>query len=137
MEFPYSDGIVAPPSVNYKRIGLRRTAQWLLDLLFPLYTFGLTRERRRYWQLLPARRAAKLFVALFLILSGVAFFIDLLAGGIYPLWGRLPRGGVTWGAACRRAAMNQKIKGFARSGSRIRLNSEGAWIVAGEVSGER
>jgi hypothetical protein len=89
MEFPYSDGIVAPPSVNYKRIGLRRTAQWLLDLLFPLYTFGLTRERRRYWQLLPARRAAKLFVALFLILSGVAFFIDLLAGGIYPLWGIL------------------------------------------------
>jgi hypothetical protein len=49
-----------------------------------LYTFALTRERRQYWQFLPARRAAKLFVALFLVLSGVPFFVDLLAGGIYP-----------------------------------------------------
>lgn len=80
---------MAPPSLTRERISLRRTAQWLLDLLFPLYTFGLTRERRRYWQLLPARRAAKLFVALFLILSGVPFFLDLLAGGTYPLWGVL------------------------------------------------
>jgi len=63
--------------------------------------------------------------------SGSLTFIDLLAGG------RLPGGGVTWWAVCRHAAMNQKIKRFARSGSRIRLNSEGAWIVAGEVSGER
>jgi hypothetical protein len=80
---------MAPPSLTRERISLRRTAQWLLDLLFPLYTFGLTRERRRYWQLLPAGRAAKLFVALFLILSGVPFFLDLLAGGTYPLWGVL------------------------------------------------
>jgi hypothetical protein len=49
-----------------------------------LYTFALTRERRQYWHFLPARRAAKLFVALFLVLSGVPFFVDLLAGGIYP-----------------------------------------------------
>ncbi|MGH9743427.1 MAG: PP2C family protein-serine/threonine phosphatase, partial [Candidatus Acidiferrum sp.] len=28
-------------------------------------------------------------VALFLVLSGAAFFIDLLAGGVYPLWGVL------------------------------------------------
>lgn len=72
-----------------ERTNLRRTALLLLDLIFPLYTFGLTRERRRYWQLLPARRAAKLFVALFLILSGLPFFLDLLAGGTYPLWGIL------------------------------------------------
>lgn len=89
IEFPYSDRIMAPPSLTHERVSLRRTGQWLLDLLFPLYTFGLTRERRRYWQLLPARRAAKLFVALFLVLSGVPFFLDLLAGGIYPLWGVL------------------------------------------------
>jgi hypothetical protein len=80
---------MAPLSGIYERISLRRTAQWFLDLLFPLYTFGLTRERRRYWQFLPARRAAKLLVALFLVLSGVAFFLDLLAGGIYPFWGVL------------------------------------------------
>lgn len=77
-----------PPSpVTHSRLSLRRTGQWLLDLLFPLYTFGLTQDRKRYWQRLPARRAAKLFVALFLVLSGVAFFLDLLAGGVYPLWG--------------------------------------------------
>lgn len=68
-------------------MSLRRTALWLLDLIFPLYTFGFTRERRRYWQRLPARRATKVFLALFFVLSGVAFFLDLLAGGIYPLWG--------------------------------------------------
>jgi Stage II sporulation protein E (SpoIIE) len=80
---------MAPSSVTPNLISLRRTGQWLLDLLFPLYTFGLTRERKRYWQHLPARRAAKLFVALFFVLSGVAFFLDLLAGGVYPLWGVL------------------------------------------------
>jgi hypothetical protein len=80
---------MAPPSVTHTRIRLQRAALWLLDLLFPLYTFGLTRERRRYWRLLPARRAAKLFLALFLVLSSAAFFVDLLAGGIYPLWGVL------------------------------------------------
>ena len=73
--------------VTHERMSLRRTALWLLDLVFPLYTFGLTRERRRYWQRLPALRATKLFLALFLVLSGVPFFVDLLAGGIYPLWG--------------------------------------------------
>src|ERR1700754_2034462 len=68
-------------------MSLRRTALWLLDLIFPLYTFGFTRERRRYWQRLPARRATKVFLALFFVFSGVAFFLDLLAGGIYPSWG--------------------------------------------------
>ena len=72
---------------THDRMSLRRTAVWLLDLVFPLYTFGLTRERRQYWQRLPAQRATKLFLALFLVLSGVPFFVDLLAGGIYPLWG--------------------------------------------------
>jgi hypothetical protein len=80
---------MAASSAIVARTTLRRAGQWLLDLIFPLYTFGLTRQRRRYWQRLPARRAAKFFVALFLILSGVAFYLDLLAGGIYPLWGVL------------------------------------------------
>ena len=75
---------MAPPFITSERIRLRRAALFLLDLVFPLYTFALTRERRQYWQILPARRAAKLFVALFLVLSGVPFFVDLLAGGIYP-----------------------------------------------------
>jgi hypothetical protein len=75
---------MAPPFLASERIRLRRAALLLLDLVFPLYTFGLTRERRQYWQSLPARRAAKLFVALFLVLSSVPFFIDLLARGIYP-----------------------------------------------------
>lgn len=75
---------MAAPLFTSERTRLRRAALFLLDVVFPLYTFGLTRERRQYWRLLPARRAAKLFVALFLVLSGVPFFIDLLAGGIYP-----------------------------------------------------
>ena len=79
-------GTMAPPSGTHASIRLRRAALLFLDLLFPLYTFGLTRERRRYWRLLPTRRAAKLFVALFLVLGGVPFFLDLLAGGTYPLW---------------------------------------------------
>src|ERR1700728_1018795 len=78
---------MAPSSVDPNRISLERTGHWLLDLLFPLYTFGLTRERKRYWQRLPTRRAAKLFVALFFVLSGGAFFLDLLAGCVYPFWG--------------------------------------------------
>jgi Stage II sporulation protein E (SpoIIE) len=89
MEFPYSNRTMARPSGTQAWIRLRRAALLLLDLIFPLYTFGLTRERRRYWQLLPTRRAAKLFVALFLVLGGVPFFLDLLAGGTYPLWGIL------------------------------------------------
>jgi hypothetical protein len=80
---------MAASAVIFARTTLRRAGQLLLDLIFPLYTFGLTRQRRRYWQHLPTRRAAKFFAALFLILSGVAFFLDLLAGGIYPLWGVL------------------------------------------------
>lgn len=87
MEFPYSDRIMASSGVTDERMSLRRTALWLLDLIFPLYTFGLTRERRRYWQRLPTRRVTKVFLALFFVISGVAFFLDLLAGGIYPLWG--------------------------------------------------
>jgi Stage II sporulation protein E (SpoIIE) len=79
--------MMASSAITHERMSLRRTALGLLDLVFPVYTFGLTRERRQYWQRLPALRAAKLFLALFLVLSGVAFFADLLAGGIYPLWG--------------------------------------------------
>ena len=65
---------------------LRRAGLWLLDLLFPLYTIASTSERRHYWRTLPVWRAAKLFAAVFFILSGAAFFIDLSASGGYPLW---------------------------------------------------
>jgi hypothetical protein len=88
---------MATTSDTFGRINLRRVGQWLLDLVFPLYTIGLTRQRRRYWQLLPAWRAAKLFAAVFFVLSGAPFFIDLLAGGVYPLWGLFLLAGVLGG----------------------------------------
>jgi len=64
---------------------LRRAGLWLLDLLFPLYTIGSTPGRRQYWHILPVWRASKLFAAVFFILAGAAFFIDLSAGGGYSL----------------------------------------------------
>ena len=64
---------------------LRRAGLWLLDLLFPLYTIGSTPGRRQYWRILPVWRASKLFAAVFFILAGAAFFIDLSAGGGYSL----------------------------------------------------
>lgn len=67
-------------------MNIRRAGRLLLDLLFPLYTLASTPERRRYWRDIPVRRTAKLFAAVFFILFGVAFFIDLLAAGSYPLW---------------------------------------------------
>lgn len=66
----------------------------LLELLFPLYTITSTPERRRYWRSLSLRRSAKLLGAVFCILSGVAFFLDLIAANRpYPFWGVLTLAG--------------------------------------------
>jgi hypothetical protein len=64
----------------------QRAGQLLLDVTFPLYGIGSTLERRRYWQGLSFGRSVKLFGGIFFILSGAAFFVDLLAFGAYPLW---------------------------------------------------
>lgn len=65
---------------------VRRAGRLLLEFLFPLYSLASTPERKRYWRGLSLRRSAKLLVAVFFILCGVAFFIDLVAGKPYPLW---------------------------------------------------
>ena len=77
---------------------LRRTGRLLLELLFPLYVIASTPERKRYWRSLPLRRSAKLLGAVFFVLSGVAFFLDLIATGkLYPLWGVLALAGALGG----------------------------------------
>ena len=65
---------------------LRRAATWAFEVVFPLYGIASTRERRAYWQKLPFWRAVKLFAAVFFILAGAAFFVDLISGGRSPLW---------------------------------------------------
>src|ERR1700719_3024308 len=72
-----------------------RLAQWLLELVYPLYGFASTPERRRYWRALPLRRAAKLFAAVFFVLAGVPFFIDALSARSYPLTGLIAISAVT------------------------------------------
>jgi hypothetical protein len=62
-----------------------RAARWLIELAYPLYGFVSTPERRRYWRDLPLRRDAKLFAAVFFVLAGVPFFIDILSSRSYPL----------------------------------------------------
>jgi serine phosphatase RsbU (regulator of sigma subunit) len=62
-----------------------RFARRLLELVYPLYGFASTPERRRYWRDLPLRRAAKLFAAVFFVLAGVPFFVDALSSQSYPL----------------------------------------------------
>jgi hypothetical protein len=72
-----------------------RVARWLLELVYPLYGFASTPERRRYWRALPLRRAAKLFAAVFFVLAGVPFFIDALSARSYPLTGLIAISAVT------------------------------------------
>src|ERR1700688_2594385 len=72
-----------------------RVARWLLELVYPLYGFASTPERRRYWRALPLRRAAKLFAAVFFVLAGVPFFIDALSTRSYPLTGLIAISAVT------------------------------------------
>jgi serine phosphatase RsbU (regulator of sigma subunit) len=62
-----------------------RAVRLLLELLYPLYGFASTPERRRYWRDLPLKRAAKLFAAIFLVLAGIPFFIDILSSRSFPL----------------------------------------------------
>jgi hypothetical protein len=68
----------------FNRKKITRLAQWLLELVYPLYGFASTPERRRYWRALPLRRAAKLFAAVFFVLAGVPFFIDALSHALLP-----------------------------------------------------
>jgi serine phosphatase RsbU (regulator of sigma subunit) len=75
---------------NFSSAAISRVGRWLLELLYPLYGFASTQERRRYWRDLPLRRAAKLFAALFLVLAGIPFFIDTLSSRSFPLRALLP-----------------------------------------------
>jgi hypothetical protein len=77
-EIPIEDG-----GANMR---VRRAARWAFEMVFPLYAIASTRERRTYWNKLPFWRAVKLFAAVFFILSGAAFFVDLISGGGAPLW---------------------------------------------------
>jgi Stage II sporulation protein E (SpoIIE) len=79
----------------FNRKIITRLAQWLLELVYPLYGFASTPERRRYWRALPLRRAAKLFAAVFFVLAGVPFFIDALSARSYPLTGLIAISAVT------------------------------------------
>jgi hypothetical protein len=79
----------------FNRKTITRVARWLLELVYPLYGFASTPERRRYWRALPLRRAAKLFAAVFFVLAGVPFFIDALSTRSYPLAGLIAISAVT------------------------------------------
>jgi hypothetical protein len=79
----------------FNRKTITRAASWLLELVYPLYGFASTPERRRYWRDLPLRRAAKLFAAVFFVLAGVPFFIDALSSRSYPLTGLIAISAVT------------------------------------------
>ena len=79
----------------FNRKTITRVARWLLELVYPLYGFASTPERRRYWRALPLRRAAKLFAAVFFVLAGVPFFVDALSTRSYPLTGLIAISAVT------------------------------------------
>jgi hypothetical protein len=70
-------------------MNLRRLGRFLLEHLLPYYVLVSTPERKRYWGELPLRRSFKLLAAVFITLAGIAFFVDLLTFGAYPLWGVL------------------------------------------------
>ena len=70
-------------------MNLRRLGRFLLEHLLPYYVLVSTPERKRYWGELPLRRSVKLLAAVFITLAGIAFFVDLLTFGTYPLWGVL------------------------------------------------
>jgi serine phosphatase RsbU (regulator of sigma subunit) len=65
---------------------MRRAGRLLLEFLVPLYGIASTPERRRYWRSLPLLSTAKLLSAVFFVLAGVAFFVDLLASASYSIW---------------------------------------------------
>jgi hypothetical protein len=68
-------------------MNLRLFGRTLLEHLLPYYVLASTPERRRYWGELPLRRSIKLLAAVFITFAGIAFFVDLLTLGVYPLWG--------------------------------------------------
>jgi serine phosphatase RsbU (regulator of sigma subunit) len=68
--------------MNFRRLG-----RILLEHLLPYYVLVSTPERKRYWGELPLRRSVKLLVVVFVTFAGIAFFVDLLTLGAYPLWG--------------------------------------------------
>ena len=70
-------------------MSFRRLGRFLLEHFAPLYVLVSTPERRRYWGGLPFARSAKFLGAVFFILSGAAFFVDLLTWGVSPIWGVL------------------------------------------------
>src|ERR1700733_8709490 len=59
----------------------------ILEHLFPYYVLFSTPERKRYWGAVPLRRSFKLLAAVFMTFTGIAFFVDLITLGAYPLWG--------------------------------------------------
>jgi hypothetical protein len=70
-------------------MNLRRLGRLLLEHLLPYYVLVSTPERKRDWGELPLRRSVKLLAAVFITLAAIAFFVDLLSFGAYPLWGVL------------------------------------------------
>ena len=68
-------------------IKFRLLGRLILEHLFPYYVLVSTPERKRYWGELPLRRSFKLLVAVFMTFTGIAFFVDLITLGAYPLWG--------------------------------------------------
>ena len=70
-------------------MNLRLLGRLLLEHLLPYYVLVSTPERKRYWGELPLRRSVKLLAAVFITLAAIAFFVDLLTFGAYPLWGVL------------------------------------------------
>jgi hypothetical protein len=70
-------------------MNLRLLGRLLIEHLLPYYVLVSTPERKRYWGELPLRRSVKLLAAVFIALAGIAFFVDLLTFGAYPLWGVL------------------------------------------------
>jgi serine phosphatase RsbU (regulator of sigma subunit) len=65
----------------------RLLGRLLLEHLLPYYVLVSTPERKRYWGELPLRRSVKLLAAVFITFAGIAFFVDLVTFGAYPLWG--------------------------------------------------
>jgi serine phosphatase RsbU (regulator of sigma subunit) len=66
---------------------IRLLGRLLLEHLLPYYVLVSTPERKRYWGELPLRRSVKLLAAVFMTFAGIAFFVDLVTSGAYPLWG--------------------------------------------------
>lgn len=68
-------------------MNIRGAGRWLLEIALPWYGVASTPERRRYWKNLPLWRSAKLLAAVFFILSGIGFILDLFSvKDPFPLW---------------------------------------------------